>query len=263
MPQIKVNDINIYYEKHGSGFPLLMNIGYNIDWWDPNLIDVLSKHFTVVIYDCRGVGRTDDTDLDYTNKTLADDAIGLLEALNIERAHFYGISGFGGIVMEIALTYPERVEKIVLCSTQCMGRKAFFPSPDVIKMTGRTNLAFNSEEQIREIIPYVLTEEYIKNNPVEIDNFIKKILKNPISEETLKRRMKAGLTLLSCKRLKNIKAKTLIMHGKKDILVVPENAEVLANLIPDAKVVLFEKSAHNIFAEESELFTKTLLEFLL
>jgi proline iminopeptidase len=52
------------------------------------------------------------------------------------------------------------------------------------------------------------------------------------------------------------------MHGKKDILVVPENAEVLVNLIPGAKLKLFEKSAHSIYAEEPELFTKVILEFL-
>lgn len=63
--------------------------------------------------------------------------------------------------------------------------------------------------------------------------------------------------------LSKIRAKTLVMHGKKDIMVVPENAEVLANLIPDTKLILFEKSAHSISAEEPELFKKKLLEFLL
>lgn len=263
MPKIKVNDINIYYETHGTGFPLVMSIPYSIDWWDPTLIDLLSKYFTVVIFEWRGVGKTDDSDLDYLYKTLADDTIGLLDALNIERAHFFGISGGGSLLQEIALSYPKRVEKLVLCSTQCMGRKTVFPSPEVIEIINRTSLAFNSEKQVRELIPLLLTEEFIKNKNKAIEDFIQIILKKPLSEQTAKRQSLASVKFRSCRRLSKIEAKTLVMHGKKDIMVVPENAEVLANLIPDAKLILFEKSAHSIYVEEPELFKKKLLEFLL
>ena len=262
MPKIKVRDINIYYEIHGSGFPLVMIIPYSINWWDLTLIDVLSKYFTVVIFDSRGVGKTDDTDSDYSFKTLADDTIGLLDAMNIERSHFFGISGGGSIVQEITLSYPERVEKLVLCSTQCMGGKAILPSPEVIEIINRTNLAFNSEKQVRELIPLLLTEEFIKNESKAVEDFIHVILRNQVSEEIVKRRTIASMKFRSCRRLKNIKSKTLVMHGKKDILVVPENAEVLAKLIPGAKLILFEKSAHSIYAEEPELFKKVILEFL-
>jgi len=150
IPKIKVRDIDIYYEIHGSGFPLVMIILFSTNWWDPTLIDDLSKCFTVILFDSRGVGKTDDTDSDYPFKTLADDTIGLLDALNIERTHFFGISGGGSVVQEIALSYPERVEKLVLCSTQCMGGKAILPSPEVIEIINRTNLAFTSEKQVRE-----------------------------------------------------------------------------------------------------------------
>jgi len=172
MPKIEVNDINVYYETHGTGFPLVMSIPYSIDWWDPALIDLLSKYFTVVIFDWRGVGKTDDSDLDYLYKTLADDTIGLLDALNIERAHFFGIAGGGCLVQEIALSYPERVEKLVLCSTQCMGRKTVFPSPEVIEIINRTSLAFNSEKQVRIILNYSLSlDRSLLNFPKRFGKF--------------------------------------------------------------------------------------------
>ena len=265
MPKIKVNDINIYYETHGTGYPLVMICGasMNVDWWDPALVDLLSKHFTTVIFDNRGVGKTDDTNLDYTVKTLADDTVGLLDALNLEQVHLFGISFGGSILQEIALSYPLRVNKLILCSTQCMGRNTVFQSPEVMEIIIRTNLAFNSEKQIRELMPLVLTEEYIKNKNKAMEDFIQIILKNPLSEQSAKRQSLASAKFRSCKRLSKIKAKTLVIHGKKDILVVPENAEVLANLIPDTKLILFEKSAHSIYAEEPELFKKVILDFLL
>ncbi|MFW9987544.1 MAG: alpha/beta fold hydrolase [Candidatus Odinarchaeota archaeon] len=262
MPKIKVDDINIYYEIHGNGYPLVMTIPYSIEWWDPTIIDLLSKYFTVLIFDGRGVGKTNYIDLDYTFKTLVDDTIGLLDALNIEQAHFFGISGAGILVQEIAISYPERVNKLVLCSTQCMGGKAILPSPEIMEIIGKTSLAFNSEKQVRELVPYILTQKFIKNNPVKVEEFIQVILKNPLSEESAKYRIRASLKFSPSNRLKNIKSKTLVMHGKKDIIVVPENAEILAKLIPGAKLVFFEKSAHSISAEEPELFIKTIIEFL-
>lgn len=262
LPKIKVGDINVYYEIHGNDYPLVMIIPYSIEWWDPALIDLLSNYFTVVIFDGRGVGKTNDIDLDYTFKILVDDTIGLLDALNIEQAHFFGISGAGPLVQEIAISYPERMNKLILCSTQCMGGKTILPSPEVMETIGKTSLAFNSEKQVRELIPYILTQKFIKNNPVKIEELIQVILKNPLSEESAKRRIRASMKFRSCNRLKNIKSKTLVMHGKKDILVVPENAEILAKLIPGAKLVLFEKSAHSISVEEPELFSKTIIEFL-
>ena len=83
MPKVKVNGIQIYYEVHGKGFPLIMIMGWtgNIDWWDPRLIQELSKKYKLVTFDNRGAGRTDISDMKYTIKLFADDTAGLMDAL--------------------------------------------------------------------------------------------------------------------------------------------------------------------------------------
>ena len=259
MPIIKVNDIFIYHEVHGEGFPLVMIMGAsgNVDWWDPNLIDILSKNFKTVIFDNRGVGKTSDTDEDYTIKTLADDTIGLMDALNIKQAHVFGISMGGNIAQEIAISYPYKVKKLILCSTMCGGYQAFIPSKEVIDKVLKGGLS-----DPEELASLVFTKEFIENNPAEVENMIQIVKKSLISKEAALRQSKAGKRFKSCKKLKMIKHPTLIMHGKKDMLVVPENGELLKKLIPNAKLVYFKDCAHSIYAEEPELFIKIFLEFL-
>ncbi|MFX1273518.1 MAG: alpha/beta fold hydrolase [Promethearchaeota archaeon] len=258
MPIINVNDINIYHEVHGEGFPLVMIMGQsgNVDWWDPSLIDILSKNFKTIIFDNRGVGQTNDMDEDYTFKTLADDTIGLMDALNIKQAHVFGLSMGGQIAQEIAISYPNRVKKLILCSTMCGGYQAVIPSREVIEKV------LKGVSDPEEIASLVFTKKFIENNPIELEKIIQIVKKTPISRESALRQDKAGKRFKSFKRLKMIKNTTLIMHGKKDILVVPENGELLENSIPNAKLVYFKHSAHSIYAEEPELFIKILLEFL-
>jgi len=85
MPRTKVNDIQVYYDVKGDGFPLvmIMGLGANVDWWciDPHWIQELSEKFKLVMFDNRGAGRTDVSDRRYTIKLFAGDTAGLLDAL--------------------------------------------------------------------------------------------------------------------------------------------------------------------------------------
>jgi pimeloyl-ACP methyl ester carboxylesterase len=75
MPKVKVNDIQVYYEVKGEGFPLVMitGRGENLDSWDPRLVKELSRKFKLVMFDNRGAGRTDVSDRRYSIKLFADD----------------------------------------------------------------------------------------------------------------------------------------------------------------------------------------------
>ena len=133
MPKVKVNDIQIYYEVHGEGFPLVMIYGStgSLDGWDPRLVEGLSKHFKLVLFDNRGAGRTETSNREYTVRLFADDTAGLMDALGISKAHILGISMGGAIAQELVLNYPEKVSKLVLCSTYSQwrptrARSAFF-----------------------------------------------------------------------------------------------------------------------------------------
>jgi len=263
MPKVKVNDIQIYYEVHGEGFPLIMITGWsgNIDWWDLRLIQELSKKYKLVIFDNRGVGRTDISDMKYTIKLFANDTAGLMDALGISRANVLGFSMGGMIAQELVLNYPEKVEKLVLCSTHCGGTKSVPPSQKALDMFIVDESALSPEQIARMTIPILFTEDFIKNNPDLVEFSLQQILRAPISIKALLRQVNAIMEFDTYERLSQIKVPTLVLHGKQDILVPPENGSILAEAIPNAKFVYFENSAHGLI-EEMEKVISVVLDFL-
>jgi pimeloyl-ACP methyl ester carboxylesterase len=125
--------------------------------------------------------------------------------------------------------------------------------------TDRSTLS--PEEIIRMTIPLLFTEDFIKKNPDLIELSIQQILRAPISNEAFTRQLNAIMEFDTYDRLPQIRASTLILHGKRDILVPPKNGSILAETIPNAKLVYFENSAHGL-VEEMEKVINVLLNFL-
>ena len=115
---IKNNGQELYYEIHGEGAPLvlIMGIGYDASLWGLYQVPALSKEFQVIVFDNRDVGRSSKANGPYTIADMADDVAGLMDGLQIKRAHMLGISMGGMIALEFALRHPERVDKLILPS---------------------------------------------------------------------------------------------------------------------------------------------------
>ena len=265
MPKVKVNDIQMFYEVHGGGFPLMMIMGFtgNTSWWDPRWIETLSEKFKIIAFDNRGAGRTDISDREYSIKLFADDTAGLMDALGVPRANVLGLSMGGMIAQELVLNYPEKVKKVILCSTHCGGARSVQASDEVMEMLTAdvSALALSAEEVARMTIPLLFTEEFIKNNADLKELMVRQILKAPISNEAFMRQMSAIMQFDTYDRLSQIKTPTLILRGKQDILIPPENGSILEKAIPGARLVSFENSAHGLI-EETEAVLGTILEFL-
>jgi pimeloyl-ACP methyl ester carboxylesterase len=110
-------------------------------------------------------------------------------------------------------------------------------------------------------IPFLFTDDFIENNPDFVELSIQCLLRAPMSMEAFERQIIAIMKFDTCDRLPQVKAPTLVSHGKRDILVPPENGSILAKAIPKAKVVYFEISAHEL-AEEMEKVIHVVLDFL-
>jgi len=264
MPKVKVNDIQICYEVKGKGFPLVMitGLGGNLNGWDPRLVEGLSKEFELVMFDNRGAGRTDISDKEYTIKLFADDTAGLMNVLGISRAHILGLSMGGMIAQELVLNHSEKVAKLVLCSTFCGGSKGVQCSKEVASILTAGTSASSKEEWSRMVLPIVLTQDFAKEHPDFVDSLFQRASKYPISLAAYMRQLNAIGNLDTYGRLQQIKVPTFILHGRQDVLIPPENGSILAEAIPNAKLVYFDKSAH-MLAEEMKEVINVLTEFLL
>ncbi len=263
MSKANVDGIGLHYEASGEGFPLLliMGLGANLDWWDPRLVDGLSRDFRTIRFDNRGTGRSADSEEEYTMRLLADDAAGLLDALGIARAHVLGISMGGMIAQELALAHPERIGRLVLASTHCGGSHAVPPSEEALGIMGRIAGAASAEETARLSVVLCFTKEAVKENPADVDAWVREVLKAPTSRETLLRQLGAIAGFDTYDRLPGLKVPTLVVHGGRDILIPPENGSILAKSIPGSRLVLLEHSAHGL-AEDMEEALRSVRDFL-
>ncbi|MFX1253824.1 MAG: alpha/beta fold hydrolase [Promethearchaeota archaeon] len=161
----------------------------------------------------------------------------------------------------MVLNHPERVEKLVLCST-------FSSMARILKFLARTVIGvykgrMKTPEKTRDMfISQLFTTEFIKENWDKILEAKKTVFKSVPTYEEFKRQLIAIAKFDSRKRLKNVDKPVLIMHGKKDSLIKYGASLKIAQLIPYPKLALFDNSAHAVFTQESEKVVTTLLEFL-
>ena len=265
MPKIRVNEINMYYEIHGEGFPLvmIMGLGADVTWWEPELIEGFARKFKTIIFDNRGAGRSDKPAIDYSIKMFADDTRGLMRALGIDKAHVLGVSMGGMIAQELAINYPEAVEKLVLVVTTPGGPKTIPPTPKALAQLTMDRTGMKPEEIAEKIVETLFPEEYLSKHPEIAKEFAGRTMKYMIPPDAYLRQLNAVLNFNAYDRLDRIKAPTLIVMGGKDIIVPPGNGRLLAERIPNSRLVIFEESGHGLIAQERDRFLKTVLEFLL
>lgn len=266
MPTVKVGDINIYYEIHGEGEPLLLIMGYsgNSRWWYPQ-IPGLSREYQAIAFDNRGTGQSDKPDIPYTTETMAGDALGLLEALATDAAHIYGVSMGGMIAQEFALRYPDKVISLILGCTTPGGPNSIMA--DAEAMTFLFDMErmkrLTPEEGAREMLPFLFTQEFIDKNPKLIEEFIAGMLEYNITPlHSYQRQGEAIMRFNAYDRLPQIKAPTLVIAGTADRLIPVENSRILASRIPNAELVILENVGHGFFTEALEEANKAILDFL-
>lgn len=261
MPKAKLKDVTLYYEVHGKGFPLLLIAGLGSDsssWL--GVIHKLSKNFQVIVFDNRGCGRSDITCRKYTIRQMAQDTIKLLDFLKIEQTHILGHSMGGYIAQELAINYPDRVDKLILESTAPVSSQRnnvlFEDFYNQLKKDGYCETWFKRWTE------WLFSPRLIADSAF-IDTFIKNSVKYSYLQkaEGLKGQIDAIASFDARYNISTIKAKTFIIEGKDDILVTPEEAEMLAKSIPKSIFQLLDRVAHSIHIENPKLFTGTVLGF--
>ncbi len=262
MPKLRANGIEIYYELHGHGDPLVLIMGFrrNTEWWYRQL-PALSQHFTVLAFDNRGAGRSDKPAADYSIPLFADDTAALMDALDIEGAHVVGISMGGYIAQELAVNHPEMVRSLVLGCTGAGGETAAVMSPEAMKKF-IANKGLSPEEILRKDMDIYFSDRFIREHPEEIEEFIEISLRYYQPPDAFLRQFAACRAHDTADRLHRIEVPTLIVSGDDDPLVPPENSRILKSLIPHAELLFLPGGRHCFFMEMSERFNRTAVDFL-
>jgi pimeloyl-ACP methyl ester carboxylesterase len=270
MPKVKVGDINMYYEIHGKGEPLVMIMGHggSIEYFY-KAIPVFSREYKLVVFDNRGAGRSDKPDIPYTTEIMADDLARLLEALKIESAHIHGASMGGMIAQQFVLHYPNSVRSLILACTYCGGTQGSLGmalDPEVMRAEAMDTLKRRQglplEKRMMETLRLCLSQEFMDKNAGLIKEMIKQMMKHPAPLHGQIRQMEAVMGHNACERLPEIKAPTLVIAGDADKLVPVENSRILASRIPGAKLVILKGMGHMFNLETEDESNRIILDFL-
>jgi 3-oxoadipate enol-lactonase len=264
MPLAKVGDINLYYEIHGSGEPLVLIMGYGFragHWFA--ILDKLAAGNRVVVFDNRGTGRSDKPNIPYTAKMMAGDVAGLLDEIGISVTSIFGVSKGGMIAQEFALSYPGRLKNLVLGATSCGGTHAAPMPPETIAFLFDPERAkLTEEEKARDIIPWLWNKGFVDNNPEAIKRFIATTVEYPTPAQTLTCQGNALITFDSFDRLKGIKAPTLVISGTQDRIIPSGNSKLLAGEIPGAELAMIANAGHGFITDSTAEACKIILDFL-
>jgi len=262
MPYTDAPGFRMYYEEHGSGFPLLLINGMGSDHLEwIHQIPAFETRFRVVVFDNRGTGRSDVPPGPYTTAQMGDDAAALLRALGIPRAHVLGVSLGGMIAQEVALRHPDLVDGLVLGCTGPGGELSVRPSPEAMAAFSLAKWE-DPESELRRMLPFLYTDACIRERPEEIEGFVRRRLDHPTPPEGYLAQLSAAVTPDASSRLEKIRARTLVITGDADRLVNWENSLRLAGRIPGATLVVLPGAPHRHFAETADAFNREVLRFL-
>lgn len=250
--------VRIYWEEAGLGDPLLliMGLSFSLAMWG-ELRPFLAQHFRIILFDNRCIGKSDTPLLPFSIEAMAEDAVAVMEAAGVARAHVFGISMGGMISQELATRHPNRVGKLILGCTHCAGGQAVMASRDALLPLMSPFLT--RQQRLRRAIPVL----YDPHTPVErIENDIERMRQNPPRIGGYLQQLAAIGRWRVQGRPGTIQAPTLVIHGETDRLVPPENAKIVAALIPGSQLVMLPQAGHIFPTDQPEGTRSALMAFL-
>ncbi len=267
MPKLQANGINIYYEVHGSGKPLILinGLGYDLWMWH-KMVPFLAQGRRVITFDNRGVGQTDKPEGPYTAQMLADDTAGLLQELGIERAAVMGHSMGGFIAQALVLSRPDIVNELILSATNFGGSNHIPVSQEAMAVL--SDMTADPVERLRRGIAISCAPGYAEANPEFVQCWLDYRIEHPIEPAPYQAQIAIGLSLMTAEasfepRLKEVQAPTLILFGEHDKVVPPGNAELLAREIPNNSIEILPGAGHFFPFEVPEKASAAVIAFLL
>lgn len=263
MPYLAVGKDKFYYETQGSGPPLILISGYACDLSCWGFVkEALASHFQLVLFDNRGVGRTEESDEHFTLEKMAEDVICIAEALKLKKPAVLGHSMGGSIVQILGHRFKEKIGKTII-------------SQSVVKLIPAARATLEAQlhllqdqvqmKRIAElVIPWLFSDPLIEN-PAFCQEFIRLQVENPIPlrPQGLIKQYEALIQFDSRPWYHKIETAPLILAGDQDRLCPLSSAQEMAACIPHARLHVFEGVGHIAHIERPQEFCQVVHSYLL
>jgi len=264
MAKVQVGDHELHYERTGSGEPLLMiqgMSGTHVSWGEP-FLGALRESFDVIAFDNRGIGLSAPIDGPFTILEMAEDAAGLLDRLVIESAHVVGISMGGMIAQDLALSHPERLRSLTLGCTYCGGPGSKLMPQENVEILAAGMMSGDRDKAIRASYEVNLSPAF-RADESRYAAFHEMATTVPAAKRTIELQAQAIFGHDTSGRLGEIQTPTLIVHGTEDGVLPYPNGELIASLMPAARLETLEDVGHMFWWERPERSAELIREHAL
>jgi pimeloyl-ACP methyl ester carboxylesterase len=259
MPFAQNGGVRIHWDEQGSGTPIVLVMGhrYTAAMWHPVLPALAAQH-RVIWFDNRGTGESDTT-RKVTIADLVNDALAVMDAAGVARAHIFGVSMGGGIVLELAIRHPERVTSLILGCTCILTadkprmpaflRVLYYLPPGLLKLlfsSRRGNNGYGSAA---------------KPDAIAADEAVLAKEKSTVRGVAAQAAAIANYTNTK-EAVAALRMPALVLHGDEDALVPFAWGIELFETLPGSRFVRFEGAGHNFLVAAPEMSRSVVLDFV-
>lgn len=264
MPTVITPQAELHYERAGSGEPLLLiqgMSGTHVAWGEP-FLEPLREHFDVTAFDNRGIGLSAPVDGPFTIAEMAEDTAALMGELGLEDAHVVGISMGGMIAQELALAHPGRLRTLTLGCTYCGGPGSQLMPEENARKLMEGMASGDREKAIRAGYEVNLSPGF-RAEESRFADFHAMATSVPAARETIQLQIQAIFGHDTSGRLGGVPTPTLVIHGTQDGVLPYPNGELVASLVPGARLETLEGVGHMFWWEQPEVSAELIREHAL
>jgi 3-oxoadipate enol-lactonase len=246
-------EAELFWVRSGRGEPLLLiqgMSGTHVTWGEP-FLSRLEADFDCVVFDNRGIGNSADVADPFTIADLAADALAVMDAVDFETAHVLGISMGGMVAQQLALLAPERLRTLTLGCTYPGGEGSSLADPADAQGLLEAMASANLDRVLQAMYEINLSPGF-RADESSFGGFETMAKALPAKQATVQMQLQAVVGHDVQARLAEITAPTLVIHGTEDKMIPVANGELIASLIPGAKLEIFDGVGHLFWWEQPE-----------
>lgn len=259
MPKISIGDAEIHYERHGQG-PIMMLVpglgGAGAVW--RNQLPAFTQHFDVIVHDHRGAGQSTPSRIAYSVDQMAGDALKLMDALGVEKAHYLGHSTGGAMGQALAIDHPDRIDGLVLSGTWAKSDTYFKRSFAARKQA----LASGPEAYLKASNLALFPPWFVNERTADLEAMEALAIKNFGIPEIWTSRIDAICAHDRLGRIHEIRHRTLVLCAEGDMVTPLYFSRQLAEAIPNATLKTLRTGGHMCMVTVPEDYNRTVLDWL-